>query len=339
METETLKIFSMFSGYGGAEFSLKKANSSFECAGHSEINKNAMEIFELNHGKIKNYGDCRNIKSSELPGFDLLTGGFPCQAFSVNTNSNTRGKTHESYDLYKDIIRIVEVKKPKYIFLENVKGILGKKSLDVFNSLINELKQIGYDVKWKVLNTKKQGLPQNRERVYFVCKLGIDSFKDFKFPEEEELKLNILDILEKDIKRREPSVKKYKLRKECNLKKFGDISRFDAILKCPVIKKNSNVMFEILDAPSNVVSRQSDRIYNTKFAPCLTATGKDYLFYIDGEVIVLTPKECFRLMGFLKDEINLGNITDNQKYKLCGNGWDINIVSKIFKEMFKENEK
>ena len=187
-----MKIFEMFSGYGGASFSLKKSGIEYEVVGYSEIDKYAIQCYEQNH-KGKNFGDCKNINPEELPDFDLLTGGFPCQSFSVAGKGlgeqDTRGT------LFHEIIRIAEVKKPKYILLENVKGLTFK--------------------------------PHN----------------------------NNLRILS-------PKIFQYRLRK-------------------------------------------------------------------------LTPKECFRLMGFLDDGINLDNLSNNQKYKLAGNGWDINLVSKIFKKMFK----
>lgn len=130
-------------------------------------------------------------------------------------------------------------------------------------------------------------------------------------------------------------MKKCIFKKQINIDKFGDITRYEAILKSPVVKRNSNVLYEILDAPSNQVSRQNDRIYSPIYSPCITATGKDYVFEIDGKIITLTGKECFRLMGFLNDEINLYGINESQRYKLAGNGWDINIASQILKNMFK----
>jgi DNA (cytosine-5)-methyltransferase 1 len=328
----------MFAGYGGASFSLKKVGIDFECVGYSEINKDAMEIYNLNHTNTKNYGDCSKIKVEELSDFDLLTGGFPCQPFSVNTNSKARGKGHKDYNLFKDILRILEYKKPKYFLLENVKGIKGEKSKEVFETIQSELRRLGYGLKVVEVNSKDYGTPQNRERVLFIGKYGVLDEEVIRLPEIEQLEISVLDLLEKGVSRREPKIKRMKLSKKENIKKFGEINRLDVILKNPVNKRNSNVAFEILDAPSNVVSRQSDRIYHPTYSPCLTATGSDYLFYVDKKVIVLTPKECFRLMGFFNDEINTGNLKDNSLHRLAGNGWDVNTISKFIKNLLLDEQ-
>jgi len=334
----TIKIFEMFAGFGGASFALKKEGIPFECIGYSEIDKNAIQIYNLNHPNIKNYGDCSKINPEELPDFDLLTGGFPCQPFSVNTNIKSRGSSHKDFNLFQDIIRILKVKKPTYFLLENVKGIKGEKSKEVFETLQKEIRGIGYGLKIIDVNSKDYGTPQNRERVLFIGKYNVEDDKILELPKKEDLKISVLNLLEKDVIRREPRIKKLKLNKKINLKKFGSISRLDAILKNPTNKRNSNVAFEILDAPSNAVSRQSDRIYYPTYSPCLTATGSDYLFYVNREVLVLTPRECFRLMGFFKDEIKMGNLKDTQLHKLAGNGWDINTISKFLKKLIQQKE-
>ena len=328
-----IRVFEMFAGYGGASFALKKLGVEFESIGYSEINPHAIKCYEQNHSG-ENFGDCTKINTKDLQDFDLLTGGFPCQPFSVNTRQDVRGENHKSYGLFNDILRITRDKRPKYLLLENVKGILGEKSKEVINIMCKELESLGYNLYIKVLNTREHGIPQNRERVYFVGILGENSFK---FPEEKKLEISVRDLLEENVERREPRIKHLKLSKKENIEKFGEISRYDAILKSPVKKKGSNVLFEIMDAPSYKVSRQSDRIYDLTFSPCLTATGKDYVFWDGEKTIVLTAKECFRLMGFVNDEINLENIDENQQYKLAGNGWDINLVSKIFERMFSSS--
>lgn len=132
-EKQKIRLFSMFSGFGGAEFALKKAGIPFEVVGISEIDKYAIKCYNQNHIKnynedkilvsdiLPNYGDCTKINPEKLPNFDLLTGGFPCQSFSVAGKGlgeqDTRGT------LFHDIIRIAEVKNPRYILLENVKGL------------------------------------------------------------------------------------------------------------------------------------------------------------------------------------------------------------------------
>ena len=233
-----IKLFEMFAGYGGASFALKKANINFECVGYSEIDKYAIKCYEQNHLDIKrcpdsdgkestayerlniNYGDCTKINPNDLPDFDLLTAGFPCQSFSVAGKGlgeqDTRGT------LFHEIIRIAEVKKPRYMLLENVKGLITKKHKATFQKILSELDRIGYDVKWNMLNSKNYGIPQNRERIFFVCKLrtkyGLNW--QFSFPDKEELKIFIKDILENKVE------KKYFLSNErknliFNGKRFG----------------------------------------------------------------------------------------------------------------------
>ncbi len=209
-----MKVFEMFSGFGGASFALKKAGIDFECVGYSEIDRFAIQCYEQNHNNqeypdamgnfsepIKNYGDCTKINPNKLPDFDLLTGGFPCQSFSVAGKG--QGEQDTRGTLFNDIIRIAEIKKPRYILLENVKGLTTKRHAATFQKILSELQRIGYQVEWKVLNSKEHGIPQNRERVFFVCwnlcKMNFIEFCNFKFPEKEELEIFLKDILEKEV--------------------------------------------------------------------------------------------------------------------------------------------
>lgn len=175
-----MKILELFSGYGTASFALKRLGIICEIVGYSDINKYANQCFRQNHCPIqespdamgnwesnKELGDVKNINPEELPDFDLLTWGFPCQSFSIAGKGlgelDTRGT------LFREIIRIAEFKKPPFMLLENVKGLTTKKHKDTFNKILSELDRIGYVVFLKVLNTKDYGIPQNRERVFFVC--------------------------------------------------------------------------------------------------------------------------------------------------------------------------
>jgi len=413
-----MKEFCMFAGYGGSLFALKKAEIEHECVGFSEIDKYAIQCFEQNFPGVKNYGDCRNINPNELPDFDLLTAGFPCQSFSIAGKGlgelDTRGT------LFYDIIRIAEVKKPKYMLLENVKGLTNKNHKVTFDKILSELDRIGYVVKWKVLNSKEHGIPQNRERVFFVCFLkGIDTMK-FSFPEKEELKMFLKDILEEEVDEKYylSNEQIEKIRKRIGFKRLQDKNFSSTLLsrdwkdpKCVYISslqehntirddgisnslpsamgmgvghtpmifdksskklteefywvnkendtkrpsylqfQNGNhseahryynpegIMQTIKQIPLKIIEPKILDLYNKKIKDdgcCITLIEPHHnnLKLIDNDRIrKLTPKECFRLQGFLNDEINLDGLSDSQRYKLAGNGWEINLASKILKEM------
>jgi DNA (cytosine-5)-methyltransferase 1 len=190
-----MKYFSMFSGIGGFEIGIQRAfdgkssggfgqtQSIFEpgvpdisgepdkrqhpaCVGYSEIDKYAIKVYERQFNGHTNYGDATTINAKELPDFDLLVGGFPCQAFSVAGKragfNDTRGT------LFFDIARILKEKRPRHLVLENVKGLLSHEQGKTFQTIIGVLSDIGYRVEWQVLNSKNFGVPQNRERVFII---------------------------------------------------------------------------------------------------------------------------------------------------------------------------
>jgi DNA (cytosine-5)-methyltransferase 1 len=189
-----MKYLSLFSGIGGFELGINQAyenisNSSrkqqrrvsrdssdneqsfvgeeqLTCIGYSEIDKYASQIYQTHFPKHKNYGDITKIKEDELPEFDLIVGGFPCQSFSIAGKrggfDDTRGT------LFFEIARIIKAKFPRLLLLENVKGLLSHDEGKTFATIINTLVELGYDVQWQVLNSKNFGVPQNRERVFIV---------------------------------------------------------------------------------------------------------------------------------------------------------------------------
>lgn len=170
---KTVRYFSMFSGIGGFELGIKQAAKELgvtpECVGYSEIDKHAIATYER-HFNHDNYGDATRINADTLPEFDLLVGGFPCQAFSIGGKrlgfEDTRGT------LFFDIARILKTREPRLFILENVKGILNHKGGATFRTILRTLDELGYDVQWQVLNSKDYGVPQSRERVYIVGNLG-----------------------------------------------------------------------------------------------------------------------------------------------------------------------
>jgi len=168
-----LKVFSMFTGIGGFEVGMHNSSLEHELIGYSEIDKYATQIFEkqISKGAIKNYGDATNIVGTELPDFQLLVGGFPCQAFSVAGRQEGFADTTRG-TLFFDIARICAEKRPKYLVLENVRGLLSHDGGKTFAVILGVLSDLGYAVEWQVLNSKDYGVPQNRQRIFIVGYLG-----------------------------------------------------------------------------------------------------------------------------------------------------------------------
>ena len=156
----------MFTGIGGFELGIKNSNIEHELIGYSEIDPYAIKIFEKHFFGIKNYGDATKIRGDEIKDFDILFGGFPCQAFSVA--GKQKGFDDTRGTLFFDIARILSIKKPKYLVLENVKGLLSHESGNTFQRILTILSKLEYRVEWKILNSKNFGVPQNRERIFIT---------------------------------------------------------------------------------------------------------------------------------------------------------------------------
>ena len=166
-----IRYFDMFAGIGGFRSGLE-AVGGFECVGYCEIDPYARKAYEAlydTRGEIF-YEDATKIIPEQLPDFDLICGGFPCQSFSAA--GARRGFKDPRGTLFFEIARIAAVKRPKYLYLENVPGLLNHDSGRTFKVILNTLDELGYDVAWQVLNSKNFKVPQSRNRVYIVGCLG-----------------------------------------------------------------------------------------------------------------------------------------------------------------------
>lgn len=163
----SLKLFDMFSGFGGFTIAADKFN--IKTIGFSEINKYASDVLRYRYPKIKNYGDINNIITKDLPDFDILTGGWPCQNHSIA--GNRKGLSGNRSGLFFTLSEVIQAKLPSMFILENVKGALSSTKGFDFLTVLNELAKTGYDIQWGVVNAKFW-VPQNRERVFIVGCLG-----------------------------------------------------------------------------------------------------------------------------------------------------------------------
>jgi DNA (cytosine-5)-methyltransferase 1 len=157
-----MKFIDLFAGVGGFRLAMERAGH--ECVFSSEIDKYCRYVYKKHFG-VEPYGDIRKIKPEEIPDFDILCAGFPCQ--DVSSIGKRRGLKGERTGLFYEIVRIAKVKKPKYLFLENVKGILSSNKGWDFAEILFTLDEIGYDVEWSVINSADV-VPQNRERVFII---------------------------------------------------------------------------------------------------------------------------------------------------------------------------
>lgn len=163
----SIKYLDMFSGIGGFRSGLEKVGS-FECVGYCEINEYARRAYEAMYntkGEMY-FEDATKINPDDLPDIDLITGGFPCQSFSIAGRRNGFNDTRGT--LFFEIARIAAVKRPALLFLENVPGLLSHDEGRTFAAILNALDEIGYDVSWTQLNSANFGVPQSRNRVFIT---------------------------------------------------------------------------------------------------------------------------------------------------------------------------
>ena len=167
----SIRFFDMFAGIGGFRSGLA-AVEGFKCVGHCEIDKYANQAYNAMYepkGEVY-FQDARTIDPDEMPDIDLICGGFPCQSFSIAGRRG--GFTDARGTLFFEIARLAAAKRPKYLLLENVPGLLSHDSGRTFAAILGALSELGYDVAWQVLNSKDFGVPQSRKRVYIVGYLG-----------------------------------------------------------------------------------------------------------------------------------------------------------------------
>lgn len=191
-----MKTFSLFSGVGGFEQGFPK---DWEIVGFSEIDKYASSVLNYHYPKVKNYGDIKQINWEEIPDFDILTGGSPCQDFSIA--GKRRGLLGTKSSLAWEFIRGLRSKRPRYFIWENVKGVLSSRNGWDFANILCAFSESGYSLWWQVLNSKDFGVPQNRERI-FVIGFRDENPKEVFFESKTDTE-GLTDLSEESVQERE----------------------------------------------------------------------------------------------------------------------------------------
>ena len=202
-----IRVFEAFAGYGSQHLALKRLKRDypsfdFEVVGISEIDKYAIQAYQALHGEVTNFGDITKIDWDQVPDFDLFTYSSPCQDFSnagLQRGGEEGSGTRSS--LLWECRRAIVAKRPKYCLLENVKALVSKKFMPLFNKWQDELAEYGYANFWQVLNSKNYGVPQNRERVFLwsILRTEADPRPEYHFPRPFPLELRLKDVLEESV--------------------------------------------------------------------------------------------------------------------------------------------
>jgi DNA (cytosine-5)-methyltransferase 1 len=403
-----MKHLDLFSGYGG--FSIVCEKYGIETIGFSEIEKQAIAVLKNKYPNIKNYGDINEINCDELPDFDLLTGGSPCQDLSVA--GKQAGLAGERSGLFFQIIRILKEKQPANFIWENVKGALSSQNGWDFARVQIEMAEAGYAFQWQVLNAKYFGVPQSRQRVFVIGHLGNKCPREIFFEQTDGGKnLKFVGSLGntkkwnndgKDLSRNSSQGERvydptgiaacqsangggqgaktglYAILQRPRGNNIGGIKKL-----CPTISVNSfkdnNHVVSFVDLSTNsskttdharaiqaryakgyskhsgeisgvtvpvlthdrIEKRQNGRRFKENGEEMFTLTGQDKHGVYNGyRIRRLTPLECERLMSlsdswtrYGMNEKGLYGLSDNARYKLCGNGVVVNVVEEIIKRL------
>lgn len=315
MKSDMLKCFFAFAGYDSQALALKNLGIDYECIGWSEIDKYAIKAHNalFPDDKNKNYGDIKYIEWSSVPDFDFFTYSFPCTDISkAGKQKGLKRGTKTSSSLSWECERAIMFKKPKILFMENVKDLVSEKFLPYFLEWDLWLRRQGYTNYTKIINSKDFGIPQSRERVFMISILG-ESW--FNFPDEIRLVKTVQDFLEQDIPEKyflSEKMIRYALSCDNNSKNFR--GNFERDLDRPIC-------YSILASGYKMKKMTVENYYRK-----------------DGRIRRMTPREKFRLMGLKDPQIDIiqsARISDSQQYKLAGNSIVINVLEAIFNNLFR----
>lgn len=308
-------------GIGGGRLGLEQ--NGFKCIGFSEINEKSIYTYRSFFGNNEiNFGDLTKINYKNLPDFDLLIAGFPCQSFSIN--GKRKGFEDKRGQIIFYLSEILKNKNIKYFILENVKGLVNINKGKDLKYILEILNNAGFNVSYEVLNTLDFGLPQSRERVYFVGIRKNLKNNNFTFP-DKKIKINDL--------------KKYLIddREEYIIKK--DSQRWNTLIK-QINNKYNKGNFDIDELLKKnllvIDTRQSDLRLYEGYIPTLR-TGRSGICYVrDGILKKLSAKESLLLQGFSEEHYNkIKNVKDGIILEQTGNAMSVNVISLIASELYK----
>jgi len=341
-----------------------------KCVFYSEIDKFAVQTYNKNFGENHNPTDITQIRAADIPDFDILCGGFPCQAFSIS--GKRRGFQDTRGTLFFEITRIIKAKKPKLVFLENVKGLLNHENGQTFSIIIQTISELGYDVQWMVLNSKFFGVPQNRERVFIIgsirgeCKPEILPFRESNEinnqKQQEQTARTITSSYHKQ-GQWEQYIKASQGQRIRNTDGVAQTLQGQAggqgaktglyIMdlynnkihsdRSPTLTEPHHNTLRVMTQVHNMQPRNPNRpslkyssggsghLQRDDISYCLDGGNTNAVEFNDMKIRKLTPIECERLQGF-PDNWTEG-VSDTQRYKQMGNAVTVNVIEAIARKL------
>lgn len=331
-QQKIMKFIDLFAGIGGFRIALEEFGH--KCVFSSEMDKFCQTVYENNFKEIPS-GDITKISANDIPDFDILTAGFPCQPFSYagrqeGFNDKIRGT------LFFDVLRIIEAKRPKMFLLENVKGLKSHNQGDTMDTILKSLENAGYDVHWTILNSHKFGVPQKRERWYCV---GFDKKTNFTFPTQTITNTTLRDII--DIESVHPDLELTEFEKKRIQHHFSsndirvqhDNSMYEKHTKkgrhgvFSFLKPDKTLRFHIGDTAKTQI-QEAYYCSLDSVAPAIIASREPKLWDISRR---LSVDECRKLQGF-PDSFSF-NVSNLQAKKQLGNSVAVPVIREIIRNM------
>ena len=312
-----VKYIDLFCGLGAFHTAFNRNNIlqnniKYTCVLASDINDGVRNIYEENYG-IKPEGDINKINIDTMPDFDILCAGFRCQPFSIAGNQKgfqdkTRG------NLFYKILEIIDTKQPSTLMLENVKNLHTIHKGETFKIIKNELEKRGYNVSYKVIDSRYYNSPQSRHRIYIICNKN----KSYTFREINSSIVPVSTIIDNSITKFFDFTTKYKLEK-CTGK--------------------SMMKYKLINKKTGNGGRQGERVYDiTKCGPTICASSggpgaKTGLYYFDGKIRTLSINETLKMFGF--DDSYKYESLSNKKEMLfyLGNSIVVNVLEELIKDL------
>jgi DNA (cytosine-5)-methyltransferase 1 len=316
-----------------------KRDTTYSCVFYSEIDKYAVQTYNKNFKENHKPTDITNIRAEDIPDFDILCGGFPCQAFSIA--GKRRGFQDTRGTLFFEIARIIKTKRPKIVFLENVKGLLNHENGKTFSIIIQTISELGYNVQWMVLNSKFFGVPQNRERVFIIGSLREEPRPEI-LPFRKINEINNQKQQEQTARTLTSSYHKQGQWEQYIMDLYNNKIHSD---RSPTLTEPHHNTLRVVSATKKGYSEaEAGDGIRLEYPQSKTARGRvikqnsntlksgtEGVLTTDMKIRKLTPIECERLQGF-PDNWTEG-VSDTQRYKQMGNAVTVNVIEAIARKL------